>query len=60
MKDFITSQEASEKWGVSIRQVQMLCKNGKVEGVLRAGRNQIMPAYAEKPTATKIRGKGMK
>lgn len=39
MKDFITSQEASEKWGVSVRQVQILCKNGKVEGVLRAGRN---------------------
>ena len=60
MKDFITAQEASEKWGVSVRQVQMLCKNGKVEGVSRAGRNWIMPANAEKPTATKIRGKGMK
>ena len=57
MKDFITSQEASEKWRVSVRQVQMLCKNGKVEGASRVGRNWIIPADAEKPTETKNRAK---
>ncbi len=37
MKGFITTKEAAERWGITIRQVQNLCKKGHIAGVERAG-----------------------
>lgn len=48
MKDFMTVKEASMKWGVSERQVQSLCRDGKIEGVAKLGRNWLIPAETEK------------
>lgn len=31
MRDFMTVQEAAIRWGVTERQVQMLCKNEKLK-----------------------------
>ncbi len=50
MDNYMTAQETAQKWGVSVRQVQQLCKNGKVEGVMRVGRNWIIPVNTDKPT----------
>ena len=33
MRDFMTVQEAAIRWGVTERQVQMLCKNEKIKGI---------------------------
>jgi hypothetical protein len=33
--DWITPQQAAEKWGITNRRVQALCANGQVEGVVR-------------------------
>ena len=43
MRDFMTVQEAATRWGVTERQVQVLCKSEKIEGVSRVGRNWIIP-----------------
>lgn len=53
MNGFITVQEAAEKWGVTPRQVQILCKKGRVAGVMRMGRIWIVPEDAKKPTGDK-------
>lgn len=55
MRDFMTVQEAAIRWGVTERQVQMLCKNEKILGVSRVGRNWIIPIDAEKPKDGRIK-----
>ena len=53
MKDYITVQEAAEKWGITSRQVQILCKANRIVGATRMSRIWIIPENAEKPTNDK-------
>lgn len=47
--EFISAKEASEKWGISKRRVQLLCKLGRIDGVTRVGNMWLIPKDAEKP-----------
>lgn len=38
MNGYITVQEAAEKWGVTPRQVQILCKENRIVGAMRMSR----------------------
>ena len=53
MKGYITVQEAAEKWGITPRQVQILCKANRIVGATRMSRIWIIPENAEKPTNDK-------
>lgn len=53
MNGYITVQEAAEKWGVTPRQVQILCKESRIAGATRMSRIWIIPEDAEKPTGSK-------
>lgn len=53
MNGYITVQEAAEKWGVTPRQVQILCKENRITGAMRMSRIWIIQDDAEKPTSTK-------
>lgn len=53
MNGFITAQEAADKWGVTPRQVQILCKENRIAGATRMSRIWIIPENAEKPTYTR-------
>lgn len=53
MNGYITVQETVKKWGVTPRQVQILCKESRVEGASRMSRIWVIPENAEKPTADK-------
>ena len=57
MTGYMTAQEAAVKWGVSRRQVQVLCKSNRVPGVTRVGRNWLIPEGAGKPTGISQSGK---
>lgn len=46
---YISVTEASEKWNISSRRVRILCREGKIEGVVRQGRAYRIPADAVKP-----------
>ena len=50
MNDYITVQQAAEKWKISPRQVQILCKNGRVPGAVKMSGIWIIPHEVEKPT----------
>ena len=47
--DYMTIAEASERWGISQRQVQHLCTLGSVEGAVKFGRAWMIPKNANKP-----------
>ena len=49
MFEYMTAQEAAEKWNVSLRWVQRLCKENRIEGVLNINRVWLIPNAAEKP-----------
>ena len=50
MKDYITVREAANKWSVSERQVQILCKANRIEGAIQVSRIWLIPKDAIKPT----------
>ena len=47
--DWILPLQAAEKWGLSERHVQALCKSGKVKGVVLWGRSWLIPKDATRP-----------
>lgn len=46
---YITTKEASLKWGISDRRIRILCNEGKIEGAMKIGRNWSVPFDAMKP-----------
>lgn len=42
-------KDASIKWKVSERRVQILCKEGRINGVEKFGNSWIIPINSEKP-----------
>ena len=52
MNGYIVAEEIAERWNVSKRQVQALCKAGMVEGAVKFGMNWAIPEDAKKPTRT--------
>lgn len=55
MKEYMTIQEAAEKWDIGIRRVNTLCNEGRIEGVMKFGKAWAIPADAKKPSDSRIR-----
>ena len=53
MNGYMTVQETADKWGVTPRQVQILCKTNRIAGAVRMSRIWTIPEDAEKPTSDK-------
>lgn len=49
----ITVKQAAEKWGVTPRRVQSLCKEGKIKGATRWERTWMIPDHAVLPSTNK-------
>ena len=47
--EWITTKDAAELWGVTTRQVQILCGRGRVDGARRLGTIWIIPEGTPKP-----------
>lgn len=50
MNGYLTVQETAEKWGITTRQVQTLCKDNRIKGASKLSTIWIIPESAEKPT----------
>ena len=48
----LTVKQAAEKWGVSTRRVQMLCKSGDIKGAALWERTWMIPDDAKMPSRT--------
>lgn len=46
----MTTKEAAKLWGISERRVAFLCKEGKITGAYKQGKNWLIPTYTPKPT----------
>ena len=59
--DYITLKEASEKWGVSSRQINYYCAEGRIPGAVKMATIWLVPKEAEKPVDGRTkRGKELK
>ena len=53
--DYLTAQQAAEKWGVSLRWVQTYLKNERIEGAIRFGHAWMIPKNNDKPRDARIK-----
>ena len=52
MKGYVTADEMAKRWNVSVRQIQLLCQNGKIKDTSRFGNAWAIPENTPKPTRT--------
>ena len=53
--EYMTANEAAQKWGISSRRVHTLCTEGRIEGAARLGNAWAIPNDAKKPADARIR-----
>ena len=46
--EYITANQASKKWGISQRRVQILCAEGRIPGVFKLGETWAIPEETKK------------
>lgn len=46
---YITAKQAAEKWELTVRRIQDLCRNNKIDGAVRWGRDWMIPVDAHRP-----------
>ena len=49
MTDYLSTQKAAERWGISERRVNQLCAQGRILGAVKFGKSWAIPIDAEKP-----------
>ncbi len=54
--EYITAKQAGTKWGISERRVQLLCEQGRIDGIQRLGKAWAIPKNAEKPIDKRKKG----
>lgn len=59
MENYISSQDAANKWGLSARRVQILCSEQRVSGAIKCSGVWFIPANAKVPIKLK-KGKNKK
>ena len=52
---YLSTFEAAEKWGISERRVQILCKENRIPGVSKIGYMWLIPKSAVKPFDKRIK-----
>lgn len=53
--EYMTIQEAANRWGITERRIQVLCASGRLEGATKFGRQWAIPASIEKPDDARIK-----
>ena len=53
--EYMSITQAAEKWGITQRRIQVLCKEEHIPGAIRIGYVWAIPADAEKPKDARVR-----
>lgn len=56
MVKFMTTREASEKWNITERRINVLCKEGRITGAYKENKRWVIPANAVKPVDKRFKG----
>ena len=52
---YLSVKQTSEKWGISVRRVNILCSEKRIPGATKIGFYWAIPADAEKPRDARIK-----
>lgn len=52
--EYISAKQTAQKWGISERRVQILCEQGRIEGVFKLGHAWAIPKDAKKPEDARV------
>ena len=53
--DYLSIRETSEKWGIGVRRITVLCSTGRIQGAERIGNMWVIPKNAEKPKDARVK-----
>jgi hypothetical protein len=53
--NYISAAQAAEKWGITVKRVQVLCRENRIQDVERIGREWLIPNGAVKPADARIK-----
>ena len=56
MEKFMTTKEAAEKWHITERRINVLCKEGRISGAYKENKKWVIPADAVKPVDKRLKG----
>ncbi|WP_461570469.1 helix-turn-helix domain-containing protein [Thermincola ferriacetica] len=51
----MTAKEAAQKWNITVRRVQVLCAQGRIQGAMRLGNMWAIPKSSPKPKDLRIK-----
>ena len=54
---YMSIKQVSEKWGISVRRIQVLCSEGRIAGAIKIGSYWAIPEDANKPTDKRIKNR---
>lgn len=53
--EYLSIKQTSEKWGISVRRIQVLCVEDRISGATKIGSYWAIPADAEKLSDGRIK-----
>ncbi len=53
--EYLSIRETAEKWGISVRRLQVICRQGRIPGAFLVGNSWAIPADAVKPKDNRIK-----
>ena len=56
MAEYMTTKEASEKWDITERRINVLCKEGRIPGAYKEDKRWVIPMNAVKPADKRLKG----
>ena len=48
--NYLNAKQFSENWGISVRRIIKLCKDGRIDGAIKNGRQWLIPENTLKPS----------
>ena len=52
---YCSIRQTSERWGISVRRIQVLCIEDRIPGAVKIGYSWAIPANAEKPKDARVK-----
>ena len=53
--EYLSVRQTAEKWGISTKRIQFICKQGRIPGAFIIGNSWAIPADATKPKDERIK-----